>query len=227
MSWRVDPADGEVGDVGDVRQPRHAVAISEAREVGARAAMAHWDYTRTLQPGTALTERARRTGWAAFGSITFIAGTLKALAGEVDISRLAPSLVLGLRGLRATYYELRDFRAELLTRTRLMREIARLKHAPGVYTRVCEHCGGSRFDLVRESHNQLRRHYSRRCATCFRGETLLSGGKDPLMLYNGYDLTEHMDFFGVADHRLVLGVRTAPGLGSDDEYEAVRRLVLG
>lgn len=47
------------------------------------------------------------------------------------------------------------------------------------------------------------------------------------MLYNARGLTKHMDFFSVADNRLVLGVRTAPGLGTDDEYDAVRRLVLG
>ena len=47
------------------------------------------------------------------------------------------------------------------------------------------------------------------------------------MLYNAHNLTEHMDFFGVADNRLVLGVRSAPGLGSDDEYAAAHRLVLG
>ena len=211
--------------MADTTQPRHIVTIGEAREAGARASMATWDYTRTLLPGVSLSERARRAGWAALGSLTFISGSLKSLKMGGDLSLLC--LALGLKGVQVTYYELRDFSAELLSQVQSGREIARLKRSPRVYTRVCKHCGGSSFGLVHEAYNLLLQRYSRRCDTCGRNDTAILGGPDPLMWYNGRDVTEHMDFFGVADNRLVLGVRTAPGLGSDDEYAAVRRLVLG
>ena len=40
----------KVESMPDQKQPRHIVSIPEAREVGCRAIVASWDYTRTVMP---------------------------------------------------------------------------------------------------------------------------------------------------------------------------------
>ena len=55
----------------------------------------------------------------------------------------------------------------------------------------------------------------------------MTNGPKPMFLYNGYDLTEHMSYFGVVEGRIVFGVSTAQGWGREREIQAIQRMLLG
>ena len=81
--------------------------------------------------------------------------------------------------------------------------------------------------FTHEPYNPLSRRVHRRCKRCGSGDTKIVNGEDPGILYNANILTEHMSFFGAAEGKLILGINTVRGLGTDSEEQAIRRLLMG
>ena len=204
--------------------PKHIVTIAEAREAGARAIMASWDYTRTVMPPRLPRDTASR----AIGVTALVTGTLSQITeGQIDPSWLVGLFASSIKELKILYYELSNYHEEWVTQERLKEEIERLRRQPTIYTRVCRKCDGTAFVFRDEPYNPLSQQVHRVCTRCGCGETRVTNGRSPWMLYNAHDVTRHMSFFGAVEGRLIFGVNTMRGLGTEAEEQSLRHLLLG
>ena len=126
-----------------------------------------------------------------------------------------------------SYYVVKAFSEEIVSRERLREEIKRLKKQPQVHSRVCVECSGADLEFRGDAHNLLSHRIRRVCKRCGCESTRLTNGAAPMFLYNAFDLTEHMSYFGVADGRMVAGIDTTWGWGPDREIYAIRRMLMG
>ncbi len=109
----------------------------------------------------------------------------------------------------------------------MRRELGRLRSHPNIHTRVCTRCEGTVFRFEDEPHNPLSRRTHRRCARCGNGSTALTNGDGPYFLYGGGFLTNHLNYFGVAEGYLIFGIATAWGFCEGREEWNLKRLLLG
>ena len=203
------------------QQPRHLVTFMGENVAGARATMVSWDYTRTEPATTALKE--------AIADLRAKVDLTAVVTGGIALMQADPLYALphAVKLMSPVYYTVKAFGEAIVSHERLRKEIERLTNQPQVFTRVCGECGGGDLEFRGESHNLLSYRVRRVCTRCGCERTRLTNGTSPLFLYNGYELTKHMRFFGTAEGKMILGIDTTQGWGSESEIGAIRRMLLG
>ena len=116
------------------RQPRHVVTFSGERQAGAKCTIATWDYTRAEPTPTAL-EKALADLRASVDTTAIVSGGIALWQGE-PLLALPPAVKL----MSHSYYVVKAFGEEIVSRERLKKEIERLRNQPQIHSRVCVEC---------------------------------------------------------------------------------------